>query len=272
MKNYTVIVGVVAVAIVITFWVVQVRVVQAPSPQACTQEAKLCPDGSAVGRTGPNCEFAECPTSNVTDTTAIGGSVIINGTTIGILGLVEDSRCPVDVQCIQAGTVRVRASINSLNRDFTFTLGQSQVVGDATITLASVIPTQKFAKQTIQPSDYRFTFTVVPKVTTTSNNSGVRGTVSLGPTCPVQRIPPDPQCADKPYATDIAVYRANSTAIVTTGKSNTNGTFEFSLSPGSYTLVLSGATMKLPRCNDTSVTVLPDVYTTTTISCDTGIR
>jgi hypothetical protein len=28
--------------------------------QACTQEAKLCPDGSAVGRTGPNCEFAPC--------------------------------------------------------------------------------------------------------------------------------------------------------------------------------------------------------------------
>lgn len=28
---------------------------------ACTQEAKLCPDGSYVGRTGPNCEFAACP-------------------------------------------------------------------------------------------------------------------------------------------------------------------------------------------------------------------
>ena len=27
----------------------------------CTQEAKLCPDGSYVGRTGPRCEFAECP-------------------------------------------------------------------------------------------------------------------------------------------------------------------------------------------------------------------
>ena len=35
---------------------------------ACTQEAKICPDGSAVGRTGPNCEFAECPV--VTDETA----------------------------------------------------------------------------------------------------------------------------------------------------------------------------------------------------------
>jgi len=30
---------------------------------ACTEEAKLCPDGSAVGRTGPNCEFAPCPAS-----------------------------------------------------------------------------------------------------------------------------------------------------------------------------------------------------------------
>jgi len=36
----------------------------APVPQepvACTMEAMLCPDGSAVGRTGPNCEFAPCP-------------------------------------------------------------------------------------------------------------------------------------------------------------------------------------------------------------------
>lgn len=29
---------------------------------ACTAEAKICPDGTAVGRTGPNCKFAACPT------------------------------------------------------------------------------------------------------------------------------------------------------------------------------------------------------------------
>lgn len=28
----------------------------------CTMEAKICPDGSSVGRIGPDCEFAECPT------------------------------------------------------------------------------------------------------------------------------------------------------------------------------------------------------------------
>lgn len=27
----------------------------------CTMEAKICSDGSAVGRSGPKCEFAKCP-------------------------------------------------------------------------------------------------------------------------------------------------------------------------------------------------------------------
>ena len=33
-----------------------------PQKTACTLEAKLCPDGTSVGRTGPNCEFSPCPT------------------------------------------------------------------------------------------------------------------------------------------------------------------------------------------------------------------
>jgi hypothetical protein len=36
-----------------------------PEQIACTMEAKICPDGSAVGRSGPNCEFAACPTASV---------------------------------------------------------------------------------------------------------------------------------------------------------------------------------------------------------------
>lgn len=30
-------------------------------PVACTMDAKMCPDGTSVGRVGPNCEFAPCP-------------------------------------------------------------------------------------------------------------------------------------------------------------------------------------------------------------------
>ena len=38
-------------------------------PVACTMDAKICPDGSAVGRIGPDCEFAACPSEepNVND-------------------------------------------------------------------------------------------------------------------------------------------------------------------------------------------------------------
>ncbi len=32
-------------------------------PVACTLEARICPDGTAVGRSGPNCEFAPCPST-----------------------------------------------------------------------------------------------------------------------------------------------------------------------------------------------------------------
>ncbi len=36
-------------------------------PVACTMEAKICPDGvNYVGRTGPKCEFALCPSSTPT--------------------------------------------------------------------------------------------------------------------------------------------------------------------------------------------------------------
>lgn len=34
-----------------------------PNQTACTMEAKICTDGSAVGRSGPKCEFSLCPTS-----------------------------------------------------------------------------------------------------------------------------------------------------------------------------------------------------------------
>ncbi|MDO8408408.1 MAG: hypothetical protein Q7S95_04275 [bacterium] len=38
--------------------------VEHPSrPIACPLDAKVCPDGSAVGRSGPSCEFTSCPYS-----------------------------------------------------------------------------------------------------------------------------------------------------------------------------------------------------------------
>lgn len=36
-----------------------------PNVVFCTQDAKMCPDGSYVGRTGPKCEFTPCPEINI---------------------------------------------------------------------------------------------------------------------------------------------------------------------------------------------------------------
>jgi hypothetical protein len=146
---------------------------------ACTMDAKLCPDGSYVGRTGPNCEFAVCP----------GGSPVTSSGTGGV----------------------------------------------------------------------------------SPNGSGIRGTVTLGPTCPVERIPSYPHCADRPYQTSVTIFRASDPAhafLVT--KSDAGGTFEVSLPPGEYTL--SAGAGKLPGCNHPRITVEPNTMVPATISCDTGIR
>ena len=134
-----------------------------PEAVVCTMEAKQCPDGTYVGRIGPKCEFAPCPIANQNATTGtstvwVGGQAQVGNTIVGVLGLVEDSRCPSDVQCIQAGTVRVRVSIDAYNRDFILTLGKPESVGSTTVTLIAVIPSEKNSKETIPQSAYRFTF------------------------------------------------------------------------------------------------------------------
>ncbi len=52
-----------------------------PVSRACTQEAKQCPDGSYVGRTGPNCEFTACPATVTQCNTDSDCKLISNGCT-----------------------------------------------------------------------------------------------------------------------------------------------------------------------------------------------
>lgn len=65
--------GIVIILAIITgggiLWLQKEEVKNSQKPVACTEEAKICPDGSAVGRTGPNCEFAPCPDVKTDETT-----------------------------------------------------------------------------------------------------------------------------------------------------------------------------------------------------------
>jgi hypothetical protein len=142
-----------------------------PSPvvtnAVCTLEAKICPDGSAVGRVGPNCEFAECPSANSASSTAtftlsIGAKSGTNSLSVRPQSVVEDSRCAVGVVCIQAGTVRVQAEVtagNSIPKQEILGLNKPLEIGGKTLTLVGVKP-DKHAGEQIAPSSYLFTFSV----------------------------------------------------------------------------------------------------------------
>jgi hypothetical protein len=47
--------------VIFAIFVLAAIATQTSQPAACTEEAMLCPDGTAVGRTGPDCSFAPCP-------------------------------------------------------------------------------------------------------------------------------------------------------------------------------------------------------------------
>jgi len=280
MKYYILLGLVVTVGVVATWWMLDIRTATAPG-QMCTADAMICPDGSGVGRTGPNCEFAPCPTvTTSSDSTSVdvrlNQAVTALGVRLTVTSVLEDSRCPTDVQCIQAGTVRVKALLVSGLGTSTpeFKLGTPITTETETLTLTQVTPT-KLAGTPIKNSEYLFTFSISKRASVTPGiapyTSGIQGSVSLGPTCPVQRDPPDPACADKPYVTTVTVMRSGSSAVFASLQSDTSGAFQFSLPPGSYTVSALGGTM-LPRCAAVSVTVPTSGYVRADISCDTGIR
>ena len=73
------------------------------------------------------------------------------------LQVIEDSRCPRDVQCTWAGQVRLRASVAAPSGEHqrTLTLGQPQAIGGGTLVLQDVTP-RPTAEAPIAPQDYSF--------------------------------------------------------------------------------------------------------------------
>lgn len=173
---------------------------QNPEEIACTADALICPDGTGVGRTGPQCTFAPCPnkpsflgTLRETDTgfdlvygepaegevetmysiplivkegdiepqlvgkkvevfgtftegstlsvsriepaggdpslgeVGVGETVFINGLRVTLNKLVQDSRCPIDAQCIEAGGVTANVTFESDTEKVTRNMASDEV-------------------------------------------------------------------------------------------------------------------------------------------------
>ena len=149
----------------------------------CPNDTKICSDGAIVGRAGANCLFSDCPIlvgSSTQDGTQefpttsegdvrihVGEKASYNSVTITPLAIISDSRCPSDpkVQCIWAGTVQIKALIES---DVESAVKEIELNKPVTtfadvVTLTAVTP-EKSLDAEIATSSYEFTFRVARRV------------------------------------------------------------------------------------------------------------
>ncbi len=104
-----------------------------------------------------------------------------------------------------------------------------------------------------------------------TGDSGIEGQVTIGPTCPVERV--DQPCPDKPFQAEVTVESAANGREVLRFTSGTDGRFRVALAPGTYRLVpRSPQGGALPRAEPLDVTVPQGQYVTADIRFDSGIR
>jgi hypothetical protein len=97
---------------------------------------------------------------------------------------------------------------------------------------------------------------------------GIRGSVTLGPTCPVQR---EGESCEQPYAATLLLYRTGSRSRPRTLKSGADGTFRVALRAGRYRLVPKNG-VPYPRAEPQIVIVRSGRFTRVVVAYDTGIR
>lgn len=117
-----------------------------------------------------------------------------------------------------------------------------------------------------------FALSVLSGCSGSNVHSGLYGHAMLGPTCPVQRDPPDPSCSDKPYVGTLVALNASDPRVpVATFQTGPDGAYNVTLAPGLYRLE-TPAGQNLPRCGAPTTMVTADHYTLLDVQCDSGIR
>ena len=103
-----------------------------------------------------------------------------------------------------------------------------------------------------------------------SGDSGIRGTVLLGPTCPVETL--ESRCPDRPLA-DVEIRVLQGGDVVATVRSDGKGRFAVALDPGRYevqAVVEEGGPGMSAKPIDVLVT--NGVFNEVNVPVDSGIR
>lgn len=99
----------------------------------------------------------------------------------------------------------------------------------------------------------------------------IYGDVIIGPTCPVERMPPDPNCADKPFEGEFALTSADGSNVIKNFSSDANGKFSFEVARGEYLIRLAKPNI-MPSCFSDVIKLEANSSVYVVVSCDSGIR
>jgi len=107
----------------------------------------------------------EMPMRGPSETVGLGQPAYVRNFMVVPVRLIEDSRCPASVQCVQAGTVRIAAEIRyaeSLPEPVELKLGEPVAHDRWSVVLRDVQPVPQ-APGAIPPAAYRFTIDTPPR-------------------------------------------------------------------------------------------------------------
>jgi hypothetical protein len=192
--------------------------------------------------------------------------VFADGLTVELKGI-NDSRCPAKVQCVWQGEL----AANLVAR------GGDLAHADQPVTLGTVTAKHRtlaaydFVLSDASPATATV---IVTKPGFASSgpgaNSGIHGLVKSGPSCPVERMPPDPNCADRRQAATFSI-ETPAGAHVADISSGADGEFSIALPAGTYVIRLK-TTAAMPSMAPQTFVVSGNAYTELALQLDSGIR
>ena len=104
----------------------------------------------------------------------------------------------------------------------------------------------------------------------------LEGIISIGPLCPVEKDPPDPDCLptyETYKAYPVSIWTSNGRRKITQVNPALDGSYKIELNPGKYSVILETSQNSIGSSNlPAGVVIRAQAETILNINIDTGIR
>ena len=196
-----------------------------------------------------------------------GRATFSDGFTVDVKEI-NDSRCKPEVQCVWAGEIGTLllvtgGSLGTTTREVRLGTTNNKLI---------IIPGYEITLSGATTADVTLVVTKNIKATDTPQDSGyVKGNVTIGPLCPVERVGHPCVVPPETYTSrNVIVYEADQTTVKTKRALSATGSYSISLSPGTYWVQVEPA--GIGEGEKKQVSISAKNTATIDFDIDTGIR